>query len=82
MLLETPRSYRVGDQVEVEIIFLAHPDTRTIIRSLGHVVREHGGLPGGTAVQFDVERGAQTNDGQTEMLTAALCSTHTRPSFQ
>ena len=60
ILLETPRPYRVGDRVEVEIIFLAHPDARTIIRSLGHVVREHGGVPGGTAVQFDVEGGTRS----------------------
>ena len=82
ILLEIPRPYRVGDRVEVEIIFLAHPDARTIIRSLGHVVREQDGQPGGTAVQFDVERGVQTNGRQTDALTAALCSTHTRPSFQ
>lgn len=79
ILLKTLRPYRVGDRVEVEVIFLAHPESRTIIRSLGHVVREHGEVPGVTAVQFDVERRAQPNDGQTEVLTAALCSTHTRP---
>lgn len=82
ILLETPRPYRVGDRVEVEIVFLAHPDSRTIIRSLGQVVREHGGLAGGTAVQFEVDGATRTNEGQTELLTAALCSTHTRSSFQ
>jgi len=82
ILLQTHKPYRVGDRVEVEIIFLAHPDTRTIIRSLGHVVREHAGVAGGTAVQFDVDCGSRTNDGQTELLTAALCSTQIRPFFQ
>lgn len=47
----------MGERVEVEIIFLAHPDSKTIIRSLGQVVRKSS--TGGTAVQFDFD-GSQT----------------------
>ena len=57
ILFETSRGYNVGERVEVEIIFLAHPDSKTIIRSLGQVVRKSS--TGGTAVQFDVD-GSQT----------------------
>ena len=53
ILFETARGYHVGERVEVEIIFLAHPDNKTIIRSLGHVVRKS--ITGGTAVRFDVD---------------------------
>jgi len=60
MLFETSRGYSVGERVEVEIIFLAHPDSQTIIRSLGQVVRKSS--TGGTAVQFDVDGSQSTQE--------------------
>jgi hypothetical protein len=60
ILFETSRRYSVGDRVEVEIIFLAHPDSKTIIRSLGQVVRKSNN--GGTAVQFDFDGSQATQE--------------------
>jgi hypothetical protein len=52
ILLQLPRGYSVGQRVEVEIDFLAHPDQKSIIRGLGRVVRA---LDRAAAIHFDVD---------------------------
>jgi hypothetical protein len=59
ILLETGRRYKIGDRVEVEIDFLAHPDMKTVIRGAGYVVRQDRAASGGAAIQFDADS-AQT----------------------
>ena len=54
ILLETGRRYNIGDRVEVEIHFLAHPDMKTVIRGAGYVVRQDR-LARGAAIQFDAD---------------------------
>jgi hypothetical protein len=55
ILLETGNRYRVGERVEVEIDFPVQPNSKTIIRGAGLVVREDRHLAAlGAAIQFDV----------------------------
>jgi hypothetical protein len=54
ILLQMARRYHVGECLELEIEFLAHPELKTIIRGVGHVVREDRTFCGGAAIQFDV----------------------------
>ena len=54
ILLETGRSYNIGDRVEVEIDFLAHPDMKTVIRGAGLVVRQERSARG-AAIHFDAD---------------------------
>ena len=62
VLLEIARDYRVGDRVEVEIDFMAHPASTTVVAGVGLVVRTEPKLPGRTAVQFAVECGLSHRD--------------------
>jgi hypothetical protein len=55
-LLELPRRYSVGQRLEIEIEFLAHPDQKTIVRGLGRVVRARERR---AAIQFDVAAPAE-----------------------
>jgi hypothetical protein len=55
ILLETGRRYKIGDRVEVEIDFLAHPDMKTFIRGAGYVVRQDRMARGSAAIQFDAD---------------------------
>ena len=54
ILLQLPRRYQVGERVELEIDFLAHPEMKTTIRGVGQVVREDSASSGSAAIQFDV----------------------------
>lgn len=55
ILLDTGTRYKVGERVEVEIDFQVHPNSKTIIRGAGQVVREDRHLTTlGAAIQFDV----------------------------
>ena len=56
ILLETGRRYNIGDRVEVEIDFLAHPDMKTVIRGAGYVVRQDR-TAHGAAIHFDADSG-------------------------
>jgi len=51
-LLRMTHQYPVGERVEVEIEFLAKPDSRTVVSGVGLVVREDTVVPGSSAVQF------------------------------
>ena len=55
ILLETGNRYTVGERVEVEIDFLVHPHSRTVIRGAGQIVRQDRHLaPLGAAIKFDI----------------------------
>jgi hypothetical protein len=51
-LIRTYRPLRVGEDVEVEIEFLAHAERKAVVSSLAHVVREDPSVPGGAAIHF------------------------------
>ena len=55
VLFETPRHYRVGDRVEVEIDFLTQPESLTVVSGVGLIVRTDTRFPGRAAVHFAVE---------------------------
>ena len=48
-LVRTYGKLRVGEDVEVEIEFLAHAERKAVVSSLAHVVREDWSIPGGGA---------------------------------
>ena len=54
VLLQTERTYEIGERVEVEIDFLTKPETKTVVTGVGYVVREHGGSPYCAAIHFDL----------------------------
>jgi Tfp pilus assembly protein PilZ len=54
VLLQTERSYEIGERVEVEIDFLTKPESKTVVSGVGHVVREHRGETAGAAIHFDL----------------------------
>jgi hypothetical protein len=55
VLLQLERAYEIGEQVEVEIDFLAQPECKTVVTGVGHVVREHEGDPYTAAIHFDMD---------------------------
>ena len=55
VLLQIEQAYGIGEHVEVEIDFLAQPESKTVVSGVGHVVREHAGDPYSPAVHFDME---------------------------
>ncbi len=55
VLLHLEQSYEIGERVEVEIDFLAQPESTTVVTGVGCVVREHGGNPHSAAIRFDVD---------------------------
>jgi Tfp pilus assembly protein PilZ len=63
VLLRMDRRYRIGEQVEVEIDFLAKPECTTVVTGVGYIVRMDGLIPGGAAVQFLVECGLSRRTG-------------------
>ena len=54
VLLRTDYQYKIGERVEVEIDFLAEPESRTVVAGVGSVVRGNGAAPRGAAIHFDV----------------------------
>jgi Tfp pilus assembly protein PilZ len=54
VLLQTERSYELGERVEVEIDFLTKPESKTVVTGVGYVVREHRGEPPAAAIHFDL----------------------------
>ena len=83
ILLEVGTRYNVGDRVEVEIEFLAHPEMKTVIRGAGHVVRQVPSARGGAAIKFDVDNteavGAHIDD-HARGRSAAVPHYHHRPA--
>ena len=55
VLLQLEQPYEMGERVEVEIDFLAQPESTTVVTGVGCVVREHGGDPHYAAIHFDVD---------------------------
>ena len=55
VLLHLEQPYEIGERVEVEIDFLAQPESKTVVTGVGYVVREHGGDPHNAAIHFDVD---------------------------
>ena len=53
-LVQLQQPYAIGERVEVEIDFLAQPESKTVVTGVGYVVREHGGDPHNAAIHFDV----------------------------
>ena len=51
-LIRTYRRFRVGEDVEVEIEFLAHAERKAVVSSLAHVVREESAVPRVAAIHF------------------------------
>ena len=54
VLLQLEQPYGIGERVEVEIDFLAQPESKTVVTGVGYVVREHGGKPYSAAIHFDL----------------------------
>ena len=54
VLLQLEKPYEIGERVEVEIDFLAQPESKTVVTGVGYVVREHGGQPYSAAIHFDL----------------------------
>lgn len=54
VLLQTERTYEIGERVEVEIDFLTKPESKTVVTGVGYVVREHRGESRGAAIHFDL----------------------------
>jgi len=54
VLVKMERRYQVGERVEVEIDFLAQPQSKTVVTGLGYVVREHDGNAHLAAIHFDL----------------------------
>jgi hypothetical protein len=54
VLMKMERRYEVGERVEVEIDFLAQPESKTVVTGLGYVVREHDGNAHLAAIHFDL----------------------------
>ncbi len=52
VLLQTERTYELGERVEVEIDFLTKPGSKTVVTGVGYVVREQRGEPPGAAIHF------------------------------
>ncbi len=52
VLLRTHRDFEIGEQVEVEIEFLATVTSKSIIAGAGQVVRREPTVPGGAAIFF------------------------------
>lgn len=52
VLLRTHREFEIGEQVEVEIEFLATVKAKSIIAGAGQVVRRDPTVPGGAAIFF------------------------------
>jgi hypothetical protein len=55
VLLQIEQAYGIGERVEVEIDFLAQPESKTVVSGVGHVVREHAGDPFSPAIHFDMD---------------------------
>jgi hypothetical protein len=53
-LLELEQPYEIGERVEVEIDFLAQPESKTVVTGVGYVVREDRGEPYRAAIHFDL----------------------------
>jgi hypothetical protein len=54
VLLQTQRTYEIGERVEVEIDFLTKPESKTVVTGVGRVVRENGGESPTAAIHFDL----------------------------
>jgi Tfp pilus assembly protein PilZ len=54
VLLQTEKTYVVGERVEVEIDFLTQPESKTVVSGVGYVVRENGSKPYSAAIHFDL----------------------------
>lgn len=51
-LIRTYRPLLVGDELEIEIEFLAHAERKAVVSSFAHVVREDPSVPNGAAIHF------------------------------
>ncbi len=53
VLLQTERTYDLGERVEVEIDFLTHPEFKTIVTGIGYIVRDDWAMQC-VAIHFDL----------------------------
>jgi Tfp pilus assembly protein PilZ len=53
VLVQTDKPYDLGERVEVEIDFLTHRESNTVVTGVGYVVREQCDVPC-AAIHFDL----------------------------